>query len=345
LPSGTPAPDVAELTRRGLALVRTRQLASIAEGVQVLRSAIALDPRAARAHALLAEALALGADGPSRTESLRLADTAVALEPGCADCLAARGFVRMIVEQRWADAGVDFHAALAIDPQATMAGFWLSNMLGWTGDFAAAGKALDRQERFEPQSARLEALRAGVRFYERAFDASIAASNRALSRDPLHRQSLGFKWMALVQTHRLEEAIEPLILDFLGRVPPAVAQGEVQWARQSFPDGGLTALVESLFKDRQAGSRRPYFRALLDVLRDRPDLVLAELEAALAEHDSGVLTIAVHPFFDGVRQHPRFVALVRRLHLEDVNAMTLRRSLGTGPGPRPAAANRSSAFY
>jgi hypothetical protein len=53
--------------------------------------------------------------------------------------------------------------------------------------------------------------------------------------------------------------------------------------------------------------------------------VLRELEATEAEHDSAILSVAVHPYFDIVRTQPRFLAIVERLRLAEVNAATIRR--------------------
>ena len=56
--------------------------------------------------------------------------------------------------------------------------------------------------------------------------------------------------------------------------------------------------------------------AVLYAIRKEPDQMFEWLEAAYATHDSGLVQLAVTPFFIPYRDDPRFTALCQKLNVQ-----------------------------
>jgi hypothetical protein len=56
--------------------------------------------------------------------------------------------------------------------------------------------------------------------------------------------------------------------------------------------------------------------AVLYAIRKEPDQMLKWLETAYATHDSGMVELAVTPFFLPYRDDPRFMALCQKLNVQ-----------------------------
>ena len=64
----------------------------------------------------------------------------------------------------------------------------------------------------------------------------------------------------------------------------------------------------------------PNFFAFVHLGMGRPEAALDWLERAFEEHDSHVLFLRASPRWDPIRQHPRFVDLVRKVAEPRVSA-------------------------
>ena len=321
----------ADLMQRGLAIVRSRSSATWPDGIALLRQAVDLNRESARATAALAEGLAIARLTDDRAEAIRLAARAVTIDPQCGDCLATRGFISIFVTQEWQAARKDLTRAIAMEPRPLLAGAWLAPLQYWTGDWQGAFETVDRELRDNPRSSLFLYHRTATLFFQRAFDSAVDTANRTLNLDSGYRQILGFKWMSLVKLGRTDEAVKPLVNEWVGRVTPQAANAAIGDATATFDASGLKGLVSDLMSRPGGEARRTFFKAVMYSILDRPDEVLRELEKTEAEHDPAILSIGVHPYFDIVRTHPRFLAIVSRLGLTEINAATVRRH-----GPRSA---------
>jgi TolB-like protein/DNA-binding winged helix-turn-helix (wHTH) protein/Tfp pilus assembly protein PilF len=139
------------LTARGL--IRTRQPAKIEAAIDLLRQALALDPRYAPAWSTLAAATALRATGNPRTagenarQSLQLADRALALAPDLAEAHATRAFALGFET----DAGLAaLRRAAALDGRNPEIQLWLGNALGMQQRFEEQARAYARAAALDP---------------------------------------------------------------------------------------------------------------------------------------------------------------------------------------------------
>jgi serine/threonine-protein kinase len=288
--------------------------------VKYFEEAVATDPRYAAAHAGIALALTeLGDSGDiAPEEAYPRAKAAVMraleLDPDLADAHASLGYLLTVSEFDWAGAEQAFKRALALQP--------------------GHADALDHYGRLCQSVGR--------------YDEAVALQRRACELDPLvHKSDVA---TALLRAGRYEEAIawlEPLVerdpdydrghatlgwaLYFQGRHDEAVAA--LQRAVTLSPEkplwlaqlGEVLGLVGRTDEARvvlerlkaMSASRyvTPYHLAYVHTGLGEYDAAMDLLEQAATERSGAVYGIKGSFLFKPLREHPRFVALLRRMNI------------------------------
>ncbi len=90
----------------------------------------------------------------------------------------------------------------------------------------------------------------------------------------------------------------------------AIAMVEQAQGDRSAADG---ALKDFIAKDSNGGA---FQVAVLYAIRKEPDQMFKWLDTAYAMHDSGMVQLAITPFFMSYRDEPRFTALCRKLNVQ-----------------------------
>jgi tetratricopeptide (TPR) repeat protein len=138
---------------------RQQTPAALDRAIAYFETAIARDSGYARAHAGLADALALRVlfgDRPPRVEhprALRAAARAVALDTALADAHASLGHLAFIYQWDWATADRELQRALALDSTLTTARLWRGIALLDRRRFAEAAAVLERALAADPLAA------------------------------------------------------------------------------------------------------------------------------------------------------------------------------------------------
>lgn len=154
--AGTSNIEAYALYLQATAIFNRREGARFAEAIDMLKNAIALDPRYARAHARLAALYSVNsnyAGGLEFSKTLsyveRHARLATQLDPSLAEPFAALGSAygqrRMFLQSQEA-----FVQALKLDPNDVTSNFWLGTQLINTGYIREGNAALDRTLALEP---------------------------------------------------------------------------------------------------------------------------------------------------------------------------------------------------
>jgi tetratricopeptide (TPR) repeat protein len=109
---------------------------------------------------------------------------------------------------------------------------------------------------------------------------------------------------------------------------PARAMPEAQLENEGFWRDYAIALVQQALDERSAadGTLKDFITrnsnggafqvAVLYAIRKEPDEMFKWLETAYAAHDSGMVQLAVTPFFIPYHDDPRFTALCRKLNAQ-----------------------------
>jgi uncharacterized protein (TIGR02996 family) len=315
------APEVYESYLKGQ-FARNNSRAEIEQSVAYFEDAIAKDPTFAPAYVGLAEAYeSLGGSfvgaptRDTRPKAVRAARKALELDPGLAEPHVLLG--RILKKQfQWADAESEFKQALALNPNNAPAHLEYADWLTSHG----------------------------------RLDEALAWSRRARELDPLGNAGAEISWV-LFQSRHYDDSIREMrsvlavhpdeAMSHLGIAFPMIAKGE---AAEAIPDLEKTASMmhrspgslELLATAHARAGHRAEALRLLDELKQgraagrvqatsfiNPNLALGNYDEALVwferayQEREGILQwVKVHPFFDPVRNDPRFKDLERRVGLD-----------------------------
>ena len=312
-----------QLFLEGTYLLHTRERENLRNAAGYFEKAIALDTNYARAYAGLADCFNLFAEAgvaselESAPKAREAALKALELDNNLAEAHAALALYKRLFKWDWPGAEQGFKKAIELDPNYPWARQWYSQLL----------MALDRTEQ------------------------SIAEIKRAIDVDPfaanLHR-NLGLR---LWDARRLDESIEhgrksvELFPDFspgywnlnfecwfVGRYEEAITVWErfhlrsraspkrIELLRKAFREVGKDAYWQILLAGEMTKSkdqyRSPWTIAVGYAQLGQKELALDWLEKAAEERDANVHVIHVGPNLDSVRSDLRFIALLRKMGLE-----------------------------
>ena len=292
----------------------------IREAIRYFEEAIERDPRYALAHAAVGMAfMELGEIGfmppdEAFSRAAAAAARALALDPdlGEAHCVAA--FVKFAVDFDWAGAEEEFKRALELSPSSAdtydLYGRLCSALERYDEAIAMQQRAQELDPLAHPADVATSLLRAGR--YEQALEAARRAV--ALGRDYARgHATLGWAYCKLGRIDEglaaLERAVE-------------LSPGDSLWLAQLAEAYGLAGKAErarEILRDLegQASTRyvAPNHLAYVYTGLGEYDRAMDFLEEAFEKHAGAVYGIRGSFLFAPLRSHPRFVALLRRMHL------------------------------
>ena len=290
---------------------------------ELFNRAIALDPGYALAYVGLAEShrRRLYATDAVPAEVFDPADAAIrralALAPGLAEAHAGNGFKRYWYDFDWAGAESEFRRALASNPNVVFAQLGLA-MLMLTQDRPAQGFVhLRRARELDPLSPLLNALEASYLLDAGRIDEARARLDRAFDVAP----NFWVSYLVQALMHQARKQPDEGI---------AALRRAVELAQAS--TGPLSLLGMHLARLGQAEEARAILGRLLALEKTRyvPPTALAAVQAALGEpgpaldsldkalavRDQRLIFLKDDPRWVGLRQQPRFQALMRKLQLD-----------------------------
>jgi TolB-like protein len=191
VPMLTANPEAHALYLRASQIFARRDGTHFPEAISQLQQAITLDPRFARAHALLGAVLAVSSnympvdfDATSRQAEME-AKAALSLDPRLAEAHAVLGLVREDLRD-YVGARLELERAIAIDPNDTTALGWMGSLWLETGYTAKASQTYDRILAIDPLLPSALAWRARI-----CFDSGDNATARRMFEQST---ALGLSW-------------------------------------------------------------------------------------------------------------------------------------------------------
>jgi len=293
-------------------------IASYKKAIEYFQQAIGKDPKYALAYAGLADSsLSLGSYWVEALADAKAAAlNALQIDGSLAEAHVALGNIKLWLDWDWPAAEREFSQGIALNPNLALAHDQYGMYLATMGRAPEALAEVRRAQELDPLSPIVNSdlgwcfLYAGQRADAIAqfrktleFDANMVSAHRGLG-------------IALSEDGRHEEAIAELkqALTLSENSPMVMGQLGAAYARQ-----GNRAEAEKVARDLQALSASQYvpssaFAIVHAALGDKAR-ALDALEKAYDEHDFSIVQIGAAPWFKGLRQEPRFAALLAKLKL------------------------------
>jgi TolB-like protein/tetratricopeptide (TPR) repeat protein len=317
----TVAPDVYEAYLKGRFALHEGSRAGLEEARLRFQAAIDADATFAPAYAGLAATYsALGlvfyGEPPSitRPKTVAAARKALELDPELAE---ARGLLANALQKdwHWAEAEAEYRRAIELTPNDAGAHAGLADWLLCQGRTEEALASARRAQELEPRA--FSGGQVGwILFQARRYDEAIQVLRTELTVKPNDPMTVWFLGFALIGAKQFDEAIRVLddaasLSDRSSAVLGVLVHAYAGAGRRT----EALRVLDELHQRRKKGYVPPaaFLNAYLG-LADKEE-AFAWMERAAEEHSNILQFLKVHPFFDVVRDDPRFAEFLRRANL------------------------------
>ncbi|HSA93355.1 MAG TPA: protein kinase [Terriglobales bacterium] len=310
-------PEVYDLYLKGRDAFNKREgEKDVQQALAYYEQAISKDPAYAPAHASLAEALTAGvgrgmitprAEGYARARVA--ASRALELDDSLAEAHLALAGVKGEWDWDWEGGLREFKRALELNPNYANGHCWYSSHLSQMGRHAEAIAEARLGERLDPFSQVCGSTVADALFYARRYDECIAQARKLIQARP---NAVG-EYFVLRDCYAAKGMFDEAVAALVKVAPVAGTRKEdIAGYERAYKTGGWKGATayDIEWRKREGYLLSPSHYIILG----KYDKALEQLEKAVDEHRLGAITLKVDPFYDPVRSHPRFQALLRRMN-------------------------------
>jgi serine/threonine protein kinase/Flp pilus assembly protein TadD len=243
---------------------------------------------------------------------------ALEIDPALAEAHAVLGDFKMSYEFDWAGADSEFKRAVELDPSYPTAHHWYSIRLLVFGRFDEALAEIKRAQELDPISLIINTTIADILFEMRQYDKSIDQSKKTLELDPNFAFAHSLLGWAYLQQGRFDEAIAEYqkVRTIVGSGPYGLADLGYAYGRTG-KKGDAAQILSDLLQFSKQGYSLPYDIALVYWGLGDNNQTLEWLERAYQERSTFVMWLKIDPTWDGLRSDERFIALLKKMGLEE----------------------------
>jgi tetratricopeptide (TPR) repeat protein len=324
------APEVFESYLKGQ-FVRGSDRGKVEERIAYFEDAIRKDPTFAPAYVGLASAhldlssIFIGAPvEEERGEVARAAEKALELDPNLAEAHVLLADIKQR-EWHWAEAEAEYKRALDLKPNDAMA---YDGLAGWLMCQGRIEEALDQARRgreLDPLGSSAASI-GWILFNARRYDEAIRELHSQLEVHPDDAWAMWGLGFALILKGQPEEAIP--LLEKTASIMHS-SPGSLELLATAYGRAGRRADALRLVRELEHRREKGYVPAGAFI---NPYLGLGDYEQAFAgferayqEKSSILQFLKVHPFFDPLREDPRFKDLLRRVGLAENSRSSIVR--------------------
>ncbi len=308
-----------ELYLKGRFVERQRTAASNMLAVQHFRSAIAADPKYARAWAALSDIIATSAINSDTAvaevapQAREAAANAVEVGPGLSESHTSLARVHFWFDWNWAAAETELHEAIRLNAGDADAHRMLGVLYSHTGRPQAAQVEVAQSVDLDPLNPIQHAISSEAAFRRHDYSAALMHARRALAVNPRFWIGHMTAAQAYEQTGEYELALNALAeADRLsdGNSKPVALRGYV------LAKAGRRTEARTVLTSLEATGRQryvpPYALALVFAGLDERDAAFEWLGRAVAVKDVHLVFLTVDPKWDRYRDDSRFKAVLAR---------------------------------
>lgn len=302
-----------------------RSGSELVKSIAAYEKAIQLDPKYALAYAAIADSYNSLAKNPNMPpaevvpKAKAAAQRALELDPDLAEAHTALGDSIAIYDWDWALAERHLKRSLELNPNVSYTHLvYGMSVLAPLGRTDESLERLNRALELEPASPITNAIMVTALVYARQYDKAVAQAQKTVELDPNFQ--IGHFWLITAnltagRTKEAGAAVNDVMTQFGNRPPHLYCQ-----ALTHAIAGDRTAAEASLVKLREAEKheyvRKVWAATVYAALGDK-NAAFAELERAKTEKDAFLPRIKSDPFFDPLRDDPRYRDLLRRMDLPE----------------------------
>jgi eukaryotic-like serine/threonine-protein kinase len=307
---------------RGRFELNRRTQDGIAAGIRYFELAIAEDPRFALAYAGLSDAHSLRIDYRSVPvaqgfeQAMHYARQALAIDDTLAEPHASLAWALFVYHWQWDEAEHEFRRAIELDPRYATAHQWFAFLLAARGSREDALVEGHTAVDLDPGSLFARRSLAWIYLYARRYDRAREHLAKAMAMNPTAEET--YRTLGLVLAHAGETANAVRVLEHAVTMPEAGSYTRATLG-YALARAGREAEARSILEELAATAQRDYVSpvALATVLLGLGDVerAIAWTERAYEDRRGWLAYIKVNPMMDPMRGHPRFEALVEKMHL------------------------------
>lgn len=317
-------PEAYNLYLRGRFEWHKRSEEGLRNAITYFREATERQPDYARAFAGLGDAYAvLGfydhlPPDEAFPRAMDAAHRALEIDPALAGPHATLGYAALYYEWDWERARAELRRAIELDPGHSTGRQWYANFLTAMGAFDAAVREMRAAQDLDPLSLIANAALGWILFHAADFDAAIHQLERTLELDSTFEVAMVYRALSYAELGRFEEALAGArrAIEVSGASSASLALLARTHALAGDGDSAGRILEEIETLDRDGVYIPSYEMATVLEALVQPDRALDWLERAYTERSHSMVFLAVDPRLEGLRDHPRFVTLVRRVGLD-----------------------------
>ena len=284
--------------------------------------AVRLDPNFAPAYSGLSDAYLWAGfnegvltSAEAMPEARATAEKALQLDDTSAEAHTSLGMFREY-EFDWAGCESEFRRAIALNPNYAFAHDQFALALVWQGRLDEGAAESRRAVELDPLSPEIATDMAYALAWQGKFDAAKEQERISLSLDPtLYYAQFVIGWID-VEAGKLDEAIPELQKAAAMESPAWVAA----WLGYAYGASGdrvkALAMIEELKHKAVHGFAPPFNLAIVYLGMGDHERALDGLETAYAANSQWVALLKMDRIFDPLRSEPRFIALLKKVHLD-----------------------------
>lgn len=314
------APEVYESYLKGRFALRQGERAQLEQSIPYFEDALNKDPTFAPAYLGLAETYTMlgtvSAGEPpqaTRPKVISFARKALAIDPGLVKAHVVLANV-LQEEWHWTEAEAEYRRALELNPDNADANQWFALWLVCEGRTSEAVTTIQRARALDPVGVSGGSV-AWILFQAHHYEDAIREEHSALALRPDNAGDLTGLGFALIANNQAADAIPGLEKAVSLSGSPAATGVLIRAYAHAGRRGDAIQLLAQLKQRRKAGyiPAGAFVNAYLG-LGDN-EQAFYWLEQAYKEQSNILQFLKTHPYFDPIRDDPRFAALVRRVGL------------------------------
>jgi len=294
---------------------------SLTKAVEYFEQAIKADSTYAPAYAGLADSYTLlGTVGAvmrpdaAIAKAKQAAEAALKLDDSLGEAHTSLAMQHFWYDWDWTAAESEFKKAIGLNRSYPTAHHWYAIYLSAMGRHDEAVVEIDQALRLDPVAPIIRASRGWIDYHRRQYDASIEESRKALALDADFIRAYNYLGLNYLKKNMPQEAIQAL--EEANRLSNSAPVTRSQLAGAYAVAGRIDETHKILAELLKPGAY-PYVApadiAGVYVWLGDADRAMDWLQKAFEERSFSMVYLKVHPGYDGLRQDPRFIELLRKL--------------------------------